>query len=531
VAKKASIGLDIKRDEQARCVLILGVKPGGSVHAFNEASRGIKVQENDRITEVNGKKGTAKELLKAMKHVKGEEPMLLTLNRQAAGCPSMGPVDVSGLTRVALDDKDLMLQPQQAIYRTAIVQVHVRSHEFGGSDKNASGHRYDSIPIANSIIASGMSCQLIYYVHEQHNKFFEICKGFDALLIRCYPGQILADGGSQGAFDECLRGLQDTGVHVWPSPDVVDQMSTADALYKIRTLKSGLEDSNSYASAKSFEKGFRKTMAFQPRVIRQSPVPAGDPAGTGTWICKLKNGNYCQNYGQRWCGDAEVLILTDSYDNHEEEHTVAEFIEFCINGKTETAGRWVTVNEGKYLLPGAEEPGTRQIVDTRFCPRVDEGELRYNMVGDEVVSVVKKMRSQSGYVFSHLEPGSASDRLTRNNLKHDMKYLCASLELDDEPLPLLWTVDFVNSSPVGTPENEEKWIVSEFDCACVGIPSFLPACCTKECRSASLDFVPPADRAEGNGLTRVMAKKVAGILAGVWRQPSTDDFADFRIGQ
>jgi len=201
-----------------------------------------------------------------------------------------------------------------------------------------------------------------------------------------------------------------------------------------------------------------------------------------------------------------------------------------MNGKTETAGRWVTVSEGKYL---GEEQGTRQIVDTRFCPRVDEGELRYNMVGDEVVSVLKKKRSQSGYVFSPLEPGTATcDRLTRNNLKHDMKYLCASLELDDEPLPLLWTIDFVNSSPAGTPENEEKWIVSEFDCACVGIPSFLPACCTKETRSASLDFVPPADRAEGNELTRVMAKKVAGILAGVWRQPSTE-FADLsrRVGQ
>ena len=38
------------------------------------------------------------------------------------------------------------------------------------------GTRYDSIPFANGMINAGMSCQLVHYVHEEHEKFFEVCK-------------------------------------------------------------------------------------------------------------------------------------------------------------------------------------------------------------------------------------------------------------------------------------------------------------------------------------------------------------------
>ena len=37
-----------------------------------------------------------------------------------------------------------------------------------------------------------------------------------------------------------------------------------------------------------------------------------------------------------------------------------------------------------------------------------------------------------------------------------------SLELAEEPVPLWWTTDFILASPEGTPKEEEKWIVGEF---------------------------------------------------------------------
>ena len=45
-----------------------------------------------------------------------------------------------------------------------------------------------------------------------------------------------------------------------------------------------------------------------------------------------------------------------------------------------------------------------------------------------------------------------------------------ALGLPDEPIPLWWTGDFILASPEGTPSAEEKWIIGEFNCSCVGAP-------------------------------------------------------------
>ena len=60
-----------------------------------------------------------------------------------------GLVDASGLKKVAKDDTGLLQQPASPKYRTALVEIYVRGQDFGGSDKSANGHRYDSIPFMN----------------------------------------------------------------------------------------------------------------------------------------------------------------------------------------------------------------------------------------------------------------------------------------------------------------------------------------------------------------------------------------------
>ena len=76
--------------------------------------------------------------------------------------------------------------------------------------------------------------------------------------------------------------------------------------------------------------------------------------------------------------------MTEANGNHAEEHTVAEFIEFCVNGRSDKSGTWESKGTGKYLEGGKEAGG--MLVDQRFCPRIVEGELRYNMVGDALVA-------------------------------------------------------------------------------------------------------------------------------------------------
>ena len=129
-------------------------------------------------------------------------------------------------------------------------------------------------------------------------------------------------------------------------------------------------------------------MAFQPRVIKQNRGSSGE----GIWIIKLAEGNYCKEYGERSCEDGEVLKLMEANDNHEETHTVAEFIEFCVSGRTDKSGEWTSKGVGKYLEGGKEAGG--QLVDQRFCPRIVEGWLG-GFVGCGSVRIATQARIMS----------------------------------------------------------------------------------------------------------------------------------------
>ena len=385
-----------------------------------------------------------------------------------------GPVDVSSLTRVAKDDLGMLPQPANPKYKTALLEIFVRGAPYGGADKSSNGHRYDSVPFVNGMIGAGMSCQPIHYLHEEHDKFFAICAKFDALIVRCNPGQIGQDGGSQAKFDDAVRALQKKGIQAWPSPDVMEFMGAKDALTKIAHLNIGLEDTLTYYDEAAFIEGFKKTMAFQPRVIKQNRGSAGE----GIWIIKLKEGNYCSTFGERSCEDSEVLSLMEANDNHAEEHTVAEFIEWCINGRTGVSGEWTSKGQGKYLEGGKAAGG--QLVDQRFCPRIVEGELRYNMIGPKLVGIIHKKPKEGGIsavggtgsIYTYYGPDEPLfANLTQKFLTDDIDKVMPALGLPNEPIPLWWTGDFILASPEGTPSAEEKWIIGEFNCSCVGTPS------------------------------------------------------------
>merc|ERR1719379_2137234 len=109
---------------------------------------------------------------------------------QAPATKPAGLVDISSLTRVAKDDTGLKDQPASPKFKVCLAEIYVRNAPYGGADKSSNGHRYDSIPFANGMISAGMSCQFVHYVHEEHDKFFEVMKKFDAIIVRCNPGQI-----------------------------------------------------------------------------------------------------------------------------------------------------------------------------------------------------------------------------------------------------------------------------------------------------------------------------------------------------
>jgi hypothetical protein len=293
-------------------------------------------------------------------------------------------------------------------------------------------------------------------------------------------------------------------------------MGAKDALCKVANLNIGLEDTLAYYDEASFATGFKKTMAFQPRVIKQNRGSSGE----GIWIIKLKEKNYCATFGERSCEDGEVLDMMEANDNHAEEHTVAEFIEFCVNGRTDKSGEWTSKGVGKYLEGGKDAGG--QLVDQRFCPRIVEGELRYNMVGDALVGIIHKKPKEGGIsavggtgsIYTYYGPEEEKfANLTSNFLTKDLSLVMPALGLADEPIPLWWTTDFILASPEGTPAAEEKWIVGEFNCSCVGISKCLAAYCKDDTPNASYNDIAPEDLAEATRYGDLMGVKALGILS------------------
>jgi hypothetical protein len=473
------------------------------------------------------------------------------------------------LIPVASNNDGLLDQPKKPKKQTCVAQIYVNSHEFGGTDKSCNGHRYDSIPFANGMIKAGLACYLVHYVHSQHDTFFQVMANMDAILVRCNPGQIKADGGDQAKFDNAMRDLQKKKIPVWPSPDVMEFMGAKDALTKIKDLYIGMADTGTYYEADQFVTGFKKTMKFQPRVIKQNRGSSGE----GIWIINLKSKDYCSEFGSASVEDTDELILMEANDNHVENHTVAEFIAWCLTGRDDEAkaGKWDSKGTGKYLEGGKAAGG--QITDQRFCGRILEGELRCNMVNTVCLGIIHKVPAPGGmsavggtgseYFFydngvisdaklgtcefvAYVQKEAAADgnhhrcatdegpakveagthekktitcnleTLRKRMVEEDCPVLMKTLELGDEPIPLWWTADMINAS-LGTcweavEESQQKWVVGEFNCSCVGISKCLPAYCKPDSPNVSWKDIPEQEAADATKYGDIVGSEAAKML-------------------
>eukprot|EP00634_Sargassococcus_sp_CCMP2135_P009459 CAMPEP_0198644624 /NCGR_PEP_ID=MMETSP1467-20131203/744_1 /TAXON_ID=1462469 /ORGANISM="unid. sp., Strain CCMP2135" /LENGTH=212 /DNA_ID=CAMNT_0044380085 /DNA_START=59 /DNA_END=694 /DNA_ORIENTATION=+ len=167
---------------------------------------------------------------------------------------------------------ELLKSPEGAKYKLCVVEFNVPGAKNGGTDKGPNGHRIDSIPIANGVIKAGGACEIIKYFFDKHDEFAAAVEKYDALIVRINPGQ-LSQGTSEGTqqrFDDLMNALIAKGKPVWSSPGVQTKMGAKDALCKIAHMKCGLVDTFAYYDAKTLEEQFKKTCAFQPRVIKQN---------------------------------------------------------------------------------------------------------------------------------------------------------------------------------------------------------------------------------------------------------------------
>merc|ERR1712070_843822 len=154
-----------------------------------------------------------------------------------------------------------------------------------------------------------------------------------------------------------------------------------------------------------------------------------------------------------------------------------EFLTFCEHGPNHPdAGNWKSTFPGKYLEGGKEAGG--QLVDQRLLPRIVEGEVRMQMVKDTLFSIIHKkptagnMSAVGGIAdYTFYTPDAPEFASLRAKFEADMPKIMSSMGLENEPLPLLWTADFI---PVDG--HVAPYVVGEFNCSCVGISQFGAAC-------------------------------------------------------
>merc|ERR1711972_1269689 len=330
-----------------------------------------------------------------------------------------------------------------------------------------------------------------------------------------------------------------------------------DALTKIKDLNIGMPDTGTYYTEQEFIDGLKKSMKFQPRVIKQNRGSSGE----GIWIINLKKGDYCAAFGDANVDDSDELILMEANDNHVEEHTVLEFINWCIYGREEGkgAGEWNSKGTGKYLEGGKAAGG--QLTDQRFACRILEGELRFNMVNDVCLGVIHKVPAPGGmsavggtgseyfyydngvisdqklgaaeftaYVQKEKSPDGNFHRCATDDgpkkveegthekkfIEEDCPVLMKTLDLPNEPIPLWWTADMINASLgecwTAVPVAEQKWVVGEFNCSCVGISKCLPAYCKPDTPNVSWKDIPAEEAGHATKYGDIVGMEAAGML-------------------
>merc|ERR1712117_650409 len=279
-----------------------------------------------------------------------------------------------------------------------------------------------------------------------------------------------------------------------------EKMGAKDALCMVKEMDFGLPDTLGYYSPEDMQNGFRETIAFQPRVVKQNRGSAGE----GIWIIKLKSGDYCKTFKEKTAGDDEVLLLKEANDNHEEEHTVAEFIEFCVNGRTDKSGEWKSIGTGKYYEGGREAGG--QMMDQRFLPRIEEGEARFMMIGKELYRIehYKYLGGVGGETVTTMyRPDAEEYAEIKEKLLSEIEPIMKALGKDMGALPLLWAADFI---PIDN--HSTKYVVGEFNCSCLGLAGYLNA------RGKDIDSLSEDDKNMGQAMANKIAEAALAALTG-----------------
>lgn len=316
----------------------------------------------------------------------------------------------------------------------------------GGSDKGAYGYRRDSMPIVKELKERQWTAEVVFYCDEQRGEIYRYTlEKASAYISRINPGNLEDETG----YFQMLRELVKNGVEGLPHPDAMIAYGAKNALVKLTDTNLVPDDTFAYYDFETFKSTFRQNLAKGIRVLKQNRGSTGE----GIWRAELLDKTRVEDGGMAEL-DA-VVRCTEAKDNHVEERTVSDFIDYCA----------------QYL-------GGRNgmIVDMPFMPRIVEGEVRVLMLRRNPVYVVHKKPAEKANAFSAtLFSGAKYTYQKPEEWPELMKLVDANLDamierLGGYAIPLLWTADFMLENG---PEEKDAYVLGEINASCVGFTTHL----------------------------------------------------------
>ncbi|KAJ9461867.1 hypothetical protein DIPPA_22635 [Diplonema papillatum] len=312
----------------------------------------------------------------------------------------------------------------------------------GGADKGFDGHRKDTLPIVTALAKRGVRAEVVYYRNEWVDSLLDYVTERAVAYISRVNTRAL-QGGEKPYFD-FLSALSEKGLVGMSPPDVMASFESKDALAKLAGTGLVPDDTYAYYDSASLREKFAVTLSRGERILKQNR----GAGGVGMWRVRCEPG-VSVTPGEALPPDTRIMC-TQAADNHTDYFTLQKFMDICE----------------PYL---AGDGGL--VVDTKFLPRVKEGEIRVLSVAGVPVFVVHKKRADGAEAFSAaLHASSArytyespqSWPVLTNQVKEALPKIGQLLGFKDPPL--VWTADFlVDNDAAGS----DKYTLSELRCACV----------------------------------------------------------------
>lgn len=315
----------------------------------------------------------------------------------------------------------------------------------GGSDKGKYGFRRDSKPIIDSLKKRGWTAEIVFYSDKDRGEIYRYTiEKADAYISRVNPGNLVNETG----YFQMLRELVANGVEGLPHPDAMIAYGAKNSVERLKGTPIVPNDVYTYYDFDQLKDNFPKTLQKGVRVIKQNRGSTGE----GIWKVDVIDK---EKYKHKIPLDAR-LKLVEAKDNHSEEKSLQEFMEFCI----------------QYL-----EGDNGMLLDMPFLERIVEGEIRVLMLRDTVVNVVHKKPADTKDAFSATLFSGAKYRYDKpeqwpelvESVKNSLPIIQSRLGNYD--LPLIWTADFILDTDEKS--GKDKYILGEINASCVGFTTFL----------------------------------------------------------